>query len=209
MSTSVNTRQPSRPAAHRPVPPPHHNSDRHRDVLRRFRYLSGRHSARRHLEDRFLDTATKRAVHLGDLRRHDAGLVCDRLSRRPLRTAVHLPVQPAGVRHRLAGGGVCPKHDGVDRLPFRDGFWLGRRKRRRLFDHDRIRAGKNARQMARNDGGLRRDRLADLVAGRVPGGAGVRLARNVRHRRHRRLDRLVHAQEPAEIAALAGSRRPH
>ena len=66
------------------------------------------------------------------------------------------------------------------------GFGLGRRKRCRLFDHDRIRAGKNARQMARPDGGLRRDRLAGLVAGRIPRGAGVRLARDVRHRRHRR-----------------------
>ena len=78
------------------------------------------------------------------------GSFAHRLSRRPLRPALHLPVQPADVRPRLAGGGVRAQHDGPDRLPLRDGRRPGRRKRRRLFDHDRIRAGAIARQMARS-----------------------------------------------------------
>ena len=161
------------------------------------------------LEDRLLDTRRKTRFHFGDLRRHDAGLVCHRLSRRPLRTALHLPVQSAVFGVASLAAAFAPNMTVLIACRFVMGFGLGRRKRCRLFDHDRIRAGTNARQVARPDGGLRRDRPAGplLVASLVVpefgwramfviGGIGA-------------LDRLVHAQEPAGIAALARSRRPH
>ena len=54
-------RRPARPASDRSIPPPHHDADRHRHVLRRLRHLSRRHRARRHAEDRLLDAAAERA----------------------------------------------------------------------------------------------------------------------------------------------------
>jgi len=51
------------------------------------------------------------------------------------------------------------------------GFGLGAENVVGYSTHDGIRAGKNARQMARADGGLRRDGPAGVAARRVPGGS--------------------------------------
>ncbi|KAJ8134689.1 hypothetical protein OY671_012098, partial [Metschnikowia pulcherrima] len=76
-------------------------------------------------------------------------------------------------------------------------------ERGRLFHHDRVRPGQDARQVARHDGGSRRHGFAGLAAGGLAGGAGIRLARDVRARRRRRADRSVSAQVAAGIAASA------
>ena len=92
---------------------------------------------------------------------------------------------------------------------FVQGLGPRRRNRGRLFDADRIRAAEDARPLARLHGvpggggfpGHRDPRLSDH--------SDLGLAADVHHRRHRLADRLVSAQEPAGIAALAGIARPH
>ena len=52
-------------------------------------------------------------------------------------------------------------------------------------------------------------RLSDHGLARLPHHPGLRMAADVRHCRHRLADRLVSAQEPAGIAALARIAGPH
>ena len=158
--------------------------------------------------DQVLDAAAEPAIPLLDLRRHDDWFADHRLRRRPLRPAFHLSDQSADFRPGLARRRLRAGHDPAHHLPLRAGAGLGRRNRGRLFDADRIRAAEDARPLAGLHG--------------VPGGGGIpghraaqlsdhselRLAADVRHRRHRLADRLVSAQEPAGIPALAGIARP-
>ena len=152
-------------------------------------------------------------VHLPHLRRHDHRRAGHRLRRRQLRPPLHLSDQSADLRAGLARGGVRAGHEPAHRLPFRAGARARRRDRGRLFDADRIRAAENARPLARlhgvpGGGGIPGDRAA-----RLSDHPDLGLAADVRHRRRRLADRVVSAQEPAGIAALAqievdASRKP-
>ena len=106
-------------------------------------------------------------------------------------------------RAGVAGGGVHAGHEPADRLPLPAGPRPRRRNRRRLFDHDRIRAAENARALAVDDGLYRRGRVSGDRPARLSHHPELRMAANVRDRGHRLADRLVPAQEPAGIAALA------
>ena len=97
----------------------------------------------------------------------------------------------------------------ADRLPLRAGPRPRRRNRGRLFDADRIRAAEDARALAVDDGVPGGERLPRHRLARLSHHPELRLAADVRHRRHRLADRLVSAQEPAGVAALAGIAGPH
>ncbi len=100
------------------------------------------------LEDRVLDAAAKRlfisvtfvGMMLGSL---VTGFLGDRFGRR---FTYQFNLLMFGLASLAAA--FAPNMTIADRLPLRDGRRPRRRKRRRLFDHDRIRAGRRPRQMA-------------------------------------------------------------
>ena len=159
--------------------------------------------------DQILDRPAKPAVHFADLCRHDAGRADHRLCRRPLRTSFHLSDQPADLWPGITRGGLCAGHDAADHLPLRARAWPRRRDRGRLFDADRVRAAADARTLAVDDGVSGGGGISGHRATRLSHHPGLRMAADVRHRGRRLADRLVPAQEPAGIAALARSAGPH
>ena len=122
---------------------------------------------------------------------------------------LHLSDQPVDLRPGLARRRVRAGHGPAHRLPLRAGAGPRRRDRGRLFDADRIRAAENARPLAGLHGLPGGRRLPGHRHPQLPDHPGLGLAPDVHHRRHRLADRLVSAQEPAGIAALAGVERAH
>ena len=97
----------------------------------------------------------------------------------------------------------APDHGLADRRTVRDGTRLGRGDRRRLFDHDRVRAARLARPLDVVHGLHRRGGLPGDLDHQHLRDPDLGLAADVRDRRRRRADRLVPAQEPAGEPALA------
>ena len=178
-------RRTSRPAADLVVSLPDFLAGRRRHVLRRLRSLYRRRRAGLRGPDQVLDRSAKPAIHLADLRRHDAGCADHRICRRQDGAAVHLSDQSLDFRAGVAGGGLRAGHEPADRLPLRAGPRPRRRNRRRLFDADRIRSAEDARALAVDDGVHRGGRISGDRPARLSHHPGVRLAADVRHRRHR------------------------
>ena len=126
------------------------------------------------------------------------------LPRRSVRAAFHLSDQSGDLRARFAGGVIGARHDDAELASLRDGARARRRNRGRLFDADGIRPAPVARALALLHGLSGRLGPAGHGIARLSDHPGLGLAADVRHRRRRGADRLVAAQEPAGIAALAG-----
>ena len=202
-------RRAARPAAGLVVSLPDLLAGRRRHVLRRLRSLCRRRRAGVRDPEQILDRAAKPAIHFADLRRHDARRADHRICRRQVRTPLHLPDQPADLRAGVAGRGVLAGHDPAHRLPLRAGPGVRRRNRGRLFDADRIRAAEHARALAVDDGVPGGGRLSGDRSARLSHHPLLRMAPDVRASPPRARCRLVFAQEPAGIAALARIGGPH
>ena len=168
-----------------------------------YRHLPREQRARRDDTDRLLDSSAEHPVHLAHAGRHDDRRVGHRLPGRPVRPALHLPVQSPHLRARLARGGVRAGHEPAHRLPLRAGGGFRRRDRGRLFDADRVRAAEDPRALARVHVVPGRRGLPGDRAARLPGHPDLRLAADVRRCRGRRARRVVPAQAPARVPALA------
>ena len=201
-------RRASRPAARQLLSLSHLLAHRRRHVLRRHRHLPRQQRARCDDTEQILDAGPEHPVHLAHARRHDDRRVGHRLPGRPVRPALHLPVQSPRLRARLARGGVRAGHEPAHRLPLRAGDRFRRRDRGRLFDADRVRAAEDPRALARLHVVPGRRGLSGDRAARLPDHPDFRLAADVRRCGGRRARRLVPAQAPARVPALARSEGP-
>ena len=197
----------TRPVADILVPLPHLLADRRRHVLRRLRPLCRRLGAGRGGADQVRRAGTGAAVHLLDLRRHDHRLGARGLFGRQVRPALHLPVQPGGLRPGVVRRCRRTQHGLADRRPLRHGAGPRRRDRGWLLHHDRVRAARLARPLDGLHGLHRRGGLSGHLDHQHAGHPELRLAADVRDRGRRRPDRLVSAQEPAREPALARGQR--
>ena len=95
------------------------------------------------IADQILDVAAESAIPLVHLRRHDTRLSDHRFCRRPVRTPLHLSDQSSGFRSGLARRRLRPDYGPAHHLPLRARARPRCRDRRRLFDHDGIRAAQD------------------------------------------------------------------
>ena len=204
MATCSKRRRAPRPAADLVISLPDLLAGRRRHVLRRLRPLCRRRRAGLDDQDRILDRQPKISQFLsltfvgmtaGAL---ITGFVGDKFGRR---FTYQINLLIFGLASLAAAFAQDMNQLIVCR--FVQGLGLGAEIVVGYSTHDRIRSAEDARTLAVDDGLHRGRRLSGDLAARLSRHPEFRMAADVRHRRHRLADRLVSAQEPAGIAALA------